>query len=39
VAFYSGTHGQEHLALGANQQAQCIAGYPKARLLSFRVPR
>lgn len=40
VAFYVGTRGHEYRVLGGNQgDAVCVAGYPKARLLGFRVPR
>jgi hypothetical protein len=40
VAFYVGTQGLDYRVLGGNQaDAVCVAGYPKARLLGFRVPR
>jgi len=39
VAFYVGAQGQDYQVLGGNQgDAVCVAGYPKARLLGFRVP-
>lgn len=39
VAFYVGTQGQDYRVLGGNQgDAVCMAGYPKAHLLGFRVP-
>jgi uncharacterized protein (TIGR02594 family) len=40
VAFYVGTQGPDYRVLGGNQaDAVCVAGYPKGRLLGFRVPR
>jgi uncharacterized protein (TIGR02594 family) len=39
VAFYVDSEGSEYRVLGGNQSdGVCIAGYPKGRLLGFRVP-
>jgi uncharacterized protein (TIGR02594 family) len=39
VAFFVGAQGDEYQVLGGNQaDAVCMMGYPKARLLGFRVP-
>jgi len=39
VAFYIGKSAGQYLVLGGNQADQvCVAGYPEARLLGFRVP-
>jgi len=39
VAFYVDAQGPDYRVLGGNQSdAVCIASYPKARLLGFRVP-
>lgn len=39
VAFYIGKSAGQYVVLGGNQADQvCVAGYPEARLLGFRVP-